>query len=189
MIIAPRVARAVPKALSPRHLKLINAHTGESFEGAYRDEIGPIPPVMEELSALLRDHHSGQKIGIDIGVIDFLSDVMDSVGATQAVILSAYRTPETNAMLARTTFGVAEHSQHLYGRALDVHLPTRLEEAMMAARHMRRGGVGWYPQSGFLHIDTGPLRNWTLTRHGLDRLLLDDHDGAHFRDASVPGAS
>jgi uncharacterized protein YcbK (DUF882 family) len=61
-------------------------------------------------------------------------------------------------MLERTMFGVAENSQHLYGRALDMRLGTRLTEAMLAARAMQRGGVGWYPHSGFLHIDTGPVR-------------------------------
>jgi hypothetical protein len=110
---------------------------------------------------------------MDIGVVDFLASVMDAVGATQATVLSAYRTRETNAMLARTTFGVADNSQHIYGRALDIRLPSRTEDAMQAARAMRRGGVGWYPRSGFFHIDSGPLRNWTLDGGGLDHLLLD----------------
>jgi len=176
MIAAPRLAVALPHPPSPRRLKLVNAHTGETFDGAYRDDQGPIARVMEELSVFLRDHYTGEKIDIGVGVIDFLADVMDAVGATRATILSAYRTPETNAMLARTTFGVAENSQHLYGRALDVQLPTRLEDAMKVAREMKRGGVGWYPQSGFFHLDSGPLRNWTLAERGLGRLLLDGRD-------------
>jgi len=176
MIAAPRLAAALPHPPSPRRLKLVNAHTGETFDGAYRDDQGPIARVMEELSVFLRDHYTGEKIDIGVGVIDFLADVMDAVGATRATILSAYRTPETNAMLARTTFGVAENSQHLYGRALDVQLPTRLEDAMKVAREMKRGGVGWYPQSGFFHLDSGPLRNWMLAERGLGRLLLDGRD-------------
>jgi uncharacterized protein YcbK (DUF882 family) len=175
-IAAARTAIALPRPPSLWRLKLLNAHTGETFNGAYRDDEGPIARVMEELSVFLRDHYTGEKIAIDVGVLDFLADVMDSVGATGATILSAYRTPETNSMLARTTFGVAENSQHLYGRALDVYLPTRLEDAMEVARKMRRGGVGWYPQSGFFHLDTGPLRNWTLMQPGLGRLLLDGPD-------------
>src|SRR6202023_3817520 len=75
-------------------------------------------------------------------------------------------------MLERTPFGVAENSQHLYGRALDIRLGTRLAEAMLAARAMRRGGVGWYPQSGFMHIDTGPVRNWDLDHPKLVTLLV-----------------
>jgi len=97
---------------------------------------------------------------------------MQAVGQTKAMILSAYRTPETNAMLARTHFGVAENSQHLYGRALDVHFGDNLADAMKAARAMQRGGVGWYPHSGFMHMDTGPVRNWDLDDGGLQDLLI-----------------
>ncbi len=162
-----------------RRLRLVNAHTGETFEGVYRDEKGPIDRVIDELCFFLRDHHSGEKTQIDVGLIDFLAGVLDAVGETSATILSAYRTAETNTMLARTTFGVAENSQHTCGRALDLHLGSRLPEAMTAARAMQRGGVGWYPHSGFMHIDTGPVRNWTLDERGLDGLL--ELDGRHLR--------
>jgi uncharacterized protein YcbK (DUF882 family) len=175
-LATPRGARAVPPAPVLRRLTLVNAHTGENFDGPYRDALGPIALAMEELSHFLRDHHSGQRIAIDVGVIDFLAAVMEAVDATRATILSAYRTPETNAMLARTTFGVADNSQHLYGRALDIRLEARLEDAMQAARAMQRGGVGWYPHSGFFHLDSGPVRNWTLDGQGLDRLLLRLHE-------------
>ena len=75
-------------------------------------------------------------------------------------------------MLARTTFGVAENSQHLYGRALDVRFDSRLADAMAVARAMRRGGVGWYPHSAFIHLDSGPVRNWDLDNDGLQDLLI-----------------
>src|SRR6266581_1721031 len=167
----PSMARAVARPPALRRLRLANAHTGETFEGTYRDDNGPIERVIEELCVFLRDHHSGEKTQIDVGVIDFLADVLDAVGATGATILSAYRTAETNAMLARTTFGVAENSQHMFGRALDVRLPTRNEDAVRAARELKLGGVGWYPRSGFFHIDTGSVRNWTLDEKGLDNLV------------------
>src|SRR5216684_4986462 len=174
-VALPHVVRAIPSAPpQPHRLILNNPHTSESFSGIYRDDNGPIPRVMEELSLFLRDYHSGEKIDIDVGVIDFLSGVMQAVGETNAQILSAYRTPETNAMLAHTHFGVAENSQHIYGRALDVHFGDKLADAMKAARGMQRGGVGWYPHSGFIHIDTGPVRNWTLDARGLDSLLVFD---------------
>src|SRR6267154_3266552 len=171
----PSIAHAVSRPpMALRRLRLVNAHTGETFDGAYRNDQGPIDRVIDELCIFLRDHHSGEKTQIDVGVIDFLADVLDAVGETNATILSAYRTAETNAMLARTTFGVAEHSQHIYGRALDLSLRSKLGEAMNAARAMQRGGVGWYPHSGFIHIDTGPVRNWTLDARGLDSLLVFD---------------
>src|SRR5579864_3771671 len=175
-VALPHLVRAVPlPPPQPHRLNLNNPHTEESFSGIYRDDNGPIPRVMEELSVFLRDFHSGDKIDIDVGVIDFLCGVMQAVGQTSATILSAYRTPETNAMLARTSFGVAENSQHLYGRALDVHFGDKLDEAMKAARAMQRGGVGWYPHSSFMHIDTGPVRNWDLDHTGLGTLLAGRH--------------
>src|SRR5438552_1088689 len=169
----PYTLRALPlPPPQPHRLNLANPHTGETFSGIYRDDFGPIPRVMEELSVFLRDFHSGEKIDIDVGVIDFLSRVMREVGQSSATILSAYRTPQTNAMLAKHNFGVAENSQHLYGRALDVHFGDKLAEAMKAARAMQCGGVGWYPHSGFMHIDTGPVRNWDLDHPKLVTLLV-----------------
>jgi uncharacterized protein YcbK (DUF882 family) len=173
-LATPAVARAcAPLIPTLRRLKLVNAHTGETFNGPYRDGDGPIAAAMEDLSIFLRDHHSGEKIEYDVGVLDFLAAVMEAVGAPQATVLSAYRTRATNEMLARTTFGVADNSQHIYGRALDVALPARLDVAMESARAMERGGVGWYPDSHFIHLDTGPVRNWDLGGEGFGRLLSE----------------
>lgn len=161
----------VPQIAAPRVLRLKNAHTNESFEGPYRDESGPIEAAMIDLAVLLRDHHVDKVGPLHVETLDFLADVMAATGQSGALILSAYRTPETNAKLARTTFGVAERSQHIYGRALDISFDRRLVDAKNAARGMRRGGVGWYPVSHFIHIDTGPTRNWELDGSGFDRLL------------------
>ena len=163
---------ATPIAPKWFRLRLVDGHTGTTFDGSYRDDNGPIARVMDELSVFLRDQHSGRMTNIDVGVVDFLAQVMAATGQTSAIVLSAFRTPETNAMLARTTFGVAENSQHLYGRALDVRFASRLADAMAVARAMRRGGVGWYPHSGFIHLDTGPVRNWDLDSDGLQDLLI-----------------
>ena len=189
-VVKARSAWASPISMPLRRLRLTNAHTGETFDGPFRDDIGPIKEAMSELSVFLRDHHSGETTGIDVGVLDFLASVMDAVGATKATILSAYRTRETNAMLAKTTFGVADNSQHIYGRALDVRLESRTEEAMQAARSMLRGGVGWYPRSGFFHLDSGAVRNWTLDGRALDSLLLyRDRIAAKYRHSPASGVS
>ena len=168
----PFRAWAAPVVSGWPRLRLIDARTGATFDGAYRDANGPIARVMDELCVFLRDQHSGRMTSIDVRVIDFLADVMAATGQMSAVVLSAFRTPETNAMLARTTFGVAENSQHLYGRALDLRFPSRLADAMAASRALRRGGVGWYPHSGFIHLDSGRVRNWDLDNDGLQDLLI-----------------
>jgi len=169
----PSIVKAVPlPPPQPFRLNLINQHTGETFSGIYRDDNGPIPEAMEDLSVLLRDFHCDERICIDVGVIDFLSHIMQAVGQRSATILSAYRTPDTNDKLAKQGLGAAENSQHLYGRALDVHFGEKLQDAMKAARAMQRGGVGWYPHSSFMHIDTGPVRNWDLDRKNIGTLLI-----------------
>jgi uncharacterized protein YcbK (DUF882 family) len=170
-LAAPVTARAELMLPQSRRLKLFGAHTGETFEGPYRDDRGPIPSAMADLSIFLRDFHSGETTEMDVALIDFLAAVMEAVGAGQATVLSAYRTRATNEMLARTTFGVADNSQHIYGRAIDIYLSARLDVAMETARAMRRGGVGWYPDSHFIHLDSGPVRQWNLGGEGFERLL------------------
>jgi uncharacterized protein YcbK (DUF882 family) len=160
----------LPSAPSaPRRLSLRHASTGETFSGPYRDNVGPLPDAMIDLAWFLRDHHQNVRGPLFVETLDFLSDVMDEAGETRATVLSAYRTPHTNAMLASRYFGVAEKSQHLAGRAIDVTLDSRLEKTAGLARSMSRGGVGWYPQSHFIHLDTGPVRNWTMTASMAER--------------------
>ncbi len=166
---AAPVAPGRPSSL--RRLKLKNVHTGETFDGPYRDDTGPIPNAISDLAHFLRDFHVNRVGPMDVGTLDFLADVMDAVGESSASVLSAYRTPETNARLRATMFGVAEKSQHIYGRAIDVSFDRRLLDAETAARRMARGGVGWYPRSHFVHLDTGPTRSWEMDGSGLDRVL------------------
>lgn len=160
-----------PERVPTRRLHLKHAHTGEIFSGPYRDNLGPIPEAMEDLALFLRDHHENVVGPIFVETLDFLADVIEAAGQTQATVLSAYRTKKTNAMLATRIFGVAEKSQHLVGRAIDITLDSKLSTAMTSARRMERGGVGWYPHSHFIHLDSGPVRNWTLDASGGDRLL------------------
>jgi uncharacterized protein YcbK (DUF882 family) len=173
-LIAPGRLLAAP-AIAPlgvRRLLLVNTNTGESFRGPYRNAEGPIAEAMQDLSRFLRDHRAGQATPIDVAVIDFLHDVLQTAGAQRATILSGYRTRETNAALAASHFGVADLSQHIFGRAIDVRFDGNLERAASTARAMNRGGVGWYPRSGFIHLDSGPVRTWTFQDRGLSRVLL-----------------
>src|ERR1700730_8945752 len=175
LLIATGLSILVPawvaRSAVPRRFKLKNVHTGETFEGSYRDATGPIPDAIADLIHFLRDFHVNKVGPLDVGTLDFLADVMDAVGESTASVLSAYRTPETNAKLRATMFGVAEKSQHMYGRAIDVSFDRRLLDAETAARRMARGGVGWYPRSHFVHLDTGPTRSCEMDGIGLDRAL------------------
>lgn len=168
LLAVPTRALAVPAV--NRRLTLKNAHTGETFDGTYRDQAGPIVNAMADLATLLRDHHSNKVSPIDVATLDFLADVMAAVGQPRATVLSGFRTPETNARLV-AKLGAAEHSQHLLGRAIDISFDRKLEDAERAARGMQRGGVGWYPQSNFIHLDSGPARSWRMGGSGLDALL------------------
>jgi uncharacterized protein YcbK (DUF882 family) len=169
LLLVPAVALA--QTTTARRLHLRNAHTGETFNGPYRDAAGPLPDAMADLAKLLRDHHANKIGPVDVALLDLLADIMVAVGQSQATVLSAFRTPETNAQLASQGLGVAEHSQHLLGKALDVTFPARLPEAHRTALDLKRGGVGWYPRSFFLHIDTGPVRSWERFGRDLNNLF------------------
>jgi uncharacterized protein YcbK (DUF882 family) len=162
-------AFAVPT--DARRLTLKNAHTGENFNGPYRDAIGPLPSAIADLTVFLRDFHADKCGPVDVGVLDFLANVMAASGQHSATVLSAYRTRETNERLRATRFGVAEQSQHLFGRAIDVTFDGRLANVKQAALAMKQGGVGWYPASFFIHLDSGPARSWELGGTGFSHLL------------------
>jgi uncharacterized protein YcbK (DUF882 family) len=155
-----------------RRLTLAHAHTGETFDGPYRDATGPLPSAVSDLAQFLRDFHADKTGPVDLGMLDFLAETMAETGQRSATVLSAYRTRETNDRLRATVFGVAENSQHLYGKAIDVTFDRDLGATEQAALALRRGGVGWYPRSHFIHLDSGPLRSWELDGVGFDRLLL-----------------
>lgn len=151
-----------PTHSTPRRLSLTNHNTGETFNGPYRDAIGPIPSAMIDLALFLRDHRENVSGPVFVETLDFLADVIENAGVERATVLSAYRTKKTNEMLASRIFGVAEKSKHLEGRAMDITLDKNLSPAAKIARKMARGGVGWYPDNHFIHLDSGPVRNWTI---------------------------
>jgi uncharacterized protein YcbK (DUF882 family) len=173
LVLMPAAALARP--MTPQRIRLRNAHTGESFDGLYRDADGPLPDAMEDLAQFLRDHRANKVGPVDVGALDLLAEIMEAVAQSRATVLSAFRTPETNGMLRK--LGAAEHSQHLLGKALDVTFPSRLPDAHRKALELKRGGVGWYPRSFFLHIDTGPVRSWETFGGNLDHLFAPGTSG------------
>ena len=147
----------------PATLALYNIHTGEHCTAAYRTPGGKLlPDALGEFDCLLRCHYTGEVHPIDVATLDYLALLDRQLGGGHTFhIISGYRSPLYNAKLSRQGSGVASNSLHLTGRALDVRLPTRpLETLHRSARELALGGVGYYPRSNFIHLDSGPYRTW-----------------------------
>ena len=162
--LVPDEALAVP---SPggirRQLAFINQHTGEHLaaeywvKGHYRAE------ALRAVNRLFRDHRSGAVHRIDPRLLDLVYALKRKVGARGPFhIVSGYRSPQTNNMLIEGDhYGVARHSYHIKGMAVDLYLPGySLSRLHKAALSLRAGGVGYYPDNGFIHVDVGPVRRW-----------------------------
>jgi uncharacterized protein YcbK (DUF882 family) len=146
----------------PRSLSFVHTHTSEQLNAEYWKDGEYQQQVLTQVNHLLRDFRTNEVHAIDPALLDLLHDLRAAVDSDQAFqVISAYRSPQTNEMLRRSSNGVAEHSMHMLGKAIDVRLqsfPTvRLAEV---ARSLHRGGVGYYPASDFVHVDTGPVRYW-----------------------------
>ena len=147
---------------SRRSLELKNLHTGEVLKVAFDRDVGPDPQTLAKLQHLLRDYRVNEEHTIDPALYGLLSDLAEATGhEARYEVISGYRSPGTNAKLHSEGHEVAEHSQHMEGRALDVRLVgcelTVLRDAALKAA---RGGVGFYPSSNFVHVDTGRVRAW-----------------------------
>jgi uncharacterized protein YcbK (DUF882 family) len=138
------------------------AHTGESFNGVYRVGDKYLPDAFERLNYVLRDFRTGQIFPMDPRVVDIISILQAKTGLRQPMeVLSGYRSPKTNAKLRHASTGVARNSFHMYGQAIDLRQPgMRTGKLRDIARSLRAGGVGYYPKSDFVHVDTGKVRSW-----------------------------
>ena len=145
-----------------RSLDVYNVHTGESLSTVYWIKGKYLPMSLRDINYVLRDHHSDQVKPIDPQLFDLLYTIDKIVGLRDAFhVLSAYRSPVTNAMLRTYHAGVAEHSMHIEGKAVDVRFfGNDLQMVRRLATDLQWGGVGYYPGSGFVHLDTGPVRYW-----------------------------
>ena len=163
-MVTPLLAGKTAQAASPKmwQVSFRQAHTGESFSGVYRVGDQYLPDVFERLNYMLRDFRTGEAFPMDPRVIDVLSMVQHGTGKDAPLeILSGYRTPKTNAMLYRISEGVARNSYHMYGQAIDIRMPGYSTKKLgQVARGLRAGGVGYYPKSHFVHVDTGEIRSW-----------------------------
>lgn len=145
-----------------RTLTLRHTHTGESLDVAYYENGRYLPDALEAVNYFLRDFRTGDVTEIDPRLLDQLHAVRVQTETSEPfAILSAYRSPETNAMLRRRGWGVARNSLHMRGMAVDIRLPDRdARNIARCALAMERGGVGFYPRSNFVHLDTGSFRTW-----------------------------
>lgn len=161
-----------------RTLFLYHSHTGESIQATFRVNGSYDPAVLEKLNYFLRDWRNNDVTRMDPRLFDVVWEVYRSAGASSQpiVIISAYRSPQTNAMLRRRSRGVAEHSQHILGRAMDTTMPgMSMEKIREIGMRLQRGGVGWYPSSNFVHLDVGGVRSWP--RMSYDQLVRLFPDG------------
>ena len=150
------------RAAECRSLSFVHTHTGETLSCVYYSAGGYDPATLTRVNHFLRDFRNDEVHRIDPGVLDILFELRTRAGRADPFhVISGYRSPQTNAWLRRHSKGVAAHSLHMEGQAIDVRLPGfptgRLRELALA---MRRGGVGYYPASDFVHLDTGRVRHW-----------------------------
>jgi uncharacterized protein YcbK (DUF882 family) len=160
-------AASRPKVSPPpeRVLSFFNTHTGERLKTAYCCGGSYRPDALTEIDRILRDFRANEIKPIDPKLLDLLHELGGTLETDQAFhIISGYRSPATNALLRErggSTTGVASHSLHMDGKAIDIRIPgVKLENLRAAARSLKLGGVGFYPSSNFVHVDTGRVRYW-----------------------------
>ena len=144
-------------------LSLLNLHSGERLAVTYRDRSGEYDlQALDELNWLLRCHHTNEVHPIDVRTLEYLSLVDQRLGGSNEIhIISAYRAPAYNELLRQKGRQVAKNSLHLQGRAIDIRVPgVKLANLRRAALDLELGGVGYYPRTDFVHIDSGAFRMW-----------------------------
>jgi uncharacterized protein YcbK (DUF882 family) len=180
VLIPPVTTTAAPSIAGgeTRTLYLHHTHTGETGRFTFKRNGVYDQAVLRQLDVFLADWRTKDVIHMDPALFDLIWTIYQEVGATEPVnIVSSYRTPRTNAMLRAKSSGVAENSQHMKGKAMDIFIPG-IKLATLRATAMRHqvGGVGYYPTSGspFVHVDTGSVRAWPrMTRAQLEKVFPD----------------
>jgi len=162
-IIIPSTSAA---ARYEKRIKLYHIHTGEFVDAIFWANGEYIYEELENLEYFLRDYRNNEIHKIDLNLIEYLYSLKRRLEINKEFnVLSGYRSPQTNNYLRHHSRGVAKNSYHMYGRAVDITLPGyRLSYLRYAALSLRRGGVGYYPRSHFIHIDTGEPRYWRYPR-------------------------
>jgi len=157
-----RPARSLEAAGAPKRIALKNLHTDEKLEIEFFRDGAYVPDALASIGVLLRDFRTGERHAIDPSLMDYLVKVAHQARIDPVFsVISGYRSPQTNAHLREQSTGVAQHSLHIEGRAIDVRM-SGIDCADLAAHalDLKRGGVGYYRASDFVHLDTGTFRTW-----------------------------
>ncbi|NGP53004.1 DUF882 domain-containing protein [Thioalkalivibrio sp. XN8] len=149
-------------AARPRDLDFYHTHTGEKLRVTYAEGNVHLPDALAEVSHFLRDFRTGESHPIDPKTLDILHQLKQATGGRGPFeVISAYRSPKTNQMLRNNSGGVAQRSLHMEGKAIDVRLRgVDTWQLRQAALELKAGGVGYYRDSDFIHVDSGRVRFW-----------------------------
>lgn len=164
--LAKTLRTSAPEAPAPlegeRALSFYQTHTGESLKLVYWAEGEYVEDSLAEIRHLLRDHRTNQERSIDPVLLDLLHRIRTGMDAVEPFhVISGFRSPATNSLLHSRSHGVASHSLHMEGMAIDIRIPGRdLRKLRDFALALRGGGVGYYPDSNFVHVDVGRVRYW-----------------------------
>ena len=147
---------------APRSMSLYNTHTGEWLRTVYWADGHYIREAVRDINWILRDHHTDEMRPMDAGVLDVLGMMRERLEINEPfLVVSGYRSPVTNTRMYLHGEGVAKHSYHIKGMAVDLRSESRsLTQLREAALSLQCGGVGYYPRSDFVHVDCGPIRYW-----------------------------
>ncbi|MDU8925202.1 YcbK family protein [Pasteurellaceae bacterium LIM206] len=159
----PNSVLAVVSTPKPRILRLKNINTGEQFVSEFNEKIGFSPVTLKKLDWLLRDRRTDQVRRMDPNLFLKLYNIQGRLGLrnTEIQIICGYRSAATNAAMRRRSREVANNSYHIKGKAIDFRINSvALFRVKNAAERLNNGGVGYYPYSNFVHVDTGPVRTW-----------------------------
>ena len=161
-LILPASAQAKGYHSGERKLSFYNTHTGEKLTSTYWADGFYLVDSVKDISWILRDFRTNEQYAMDMKLLDLLHELQCKVDCKRPFhIISGYRSLKTNHMLRDKTNGVARRSLHMQGKAIDVRIPG-FDSAKLhkAALSLKSGGVGYYPKSNFVHVDTGRVRTW-----------------------------
>jgi uncharacterized protein YcbK (DUF882 family) len=175
-LVVPSTTETAVANGDTRTLHLVHANTHEAIDATFRVNGAYDPAVLKQLNWFLRDWRRDEQTTMDPRLFDIVWEVYRSAGAESPIVVySGYRSPSTNAMLRRRSRAVAEHSQHMLGKAMDTTMPGMpMEKIREIGMRLQRGGVGYYQTSNFVHLDVGSVRSWPrMSYDQLARLFPD----------------